>query len=446
MTTMSQDVVVIGGGFAGLSAGVALAERGYKVTLVEKRVRLGGRASSHLDPNTGETIDNGQHVFVRAYQQTIRFLTTIGTLDRLVFQDRLRLTLVEAGGPTTRISTLPLPAPFHLTAGMLTARGIPIKDRFVALARGARLLRGAPEAVTGLTVEQWLASQGQPPAIRARLWRPLALAALNEDPAVAAAEPFAAALRETFFQHASWSAIGIPRTGLSALYTTAAQEYIEQRGGRVLTGTSVTSVTVGRGRVAGVVLGDGDTLTAAWYVSAVPYVNLPELLPSEIQLGYIAFLASRGLVSSPIISIYLWFDRPVLPEPFVGMIGTAWQWAFDRRTLLGHSTSDGHIALVMSAAGKCLSRSTDDLTALAITELEALFPSARGATLRHRMVVKEPNATFSPTVGSEAYRPDQRTPLDNFFLAGDWTKTGLPASIEGAVRSGYRCADLISRS
>ena len=441
-----RDVVVIGGGFAGLSAGVALAERGYKVTLVEKRARLGGRASSHLDPNTGELVDNGQHVFVRAYQSTIRFLTTIGTLDRLVFQDQFRLTLVEADRPTTRIATLPLPAPFHLAAALLGARGLPIKDRLAALAFGSRLVHGKPAATANLTVDQWLKHEKQPPAIRARLWRPLALATLNEDPTVAAADPFATVLKETFFQHANWSAIGIPRTGLSALYTTAAQEHIEHHGGRVLTGTSAVGLTVGRGRVSGVVLGDGETLTASWYISAVPYVNLPELLPSEIQLGYIAFLASRGLISSPIISIYLWFDQPILPEPFIGMVGTAWQWAFDRRTLLGHPTSDGHIALVMSAAGKYISSSTDELLTLAIKELESVFPTARGATLRHRVVVKEPNATFSPTVGSEAFRPDQRTPLGNFFLAGDWTRTGLPASIEGAVRSGHRCAELISQS
>ncbi len=441
----AQDVVVIGGGFAGLSAGVALAERGYRVTLVEKRARLGGRASSFVDPTTGEVVDNGQHVFLRAYQQTIRFLTTIGTLDRLVFQDRLRLVLAEPGHPITRISTPLLPAPFHLAAGVLAARGIPMRDRLAALAFGARLFRGTP-APDGFTVDQWLEREGQPPAVRARLWRPLALATLNEDPAVAAAGLFATVLKDAFFRRASWSAIGIPRTGLSALYTDAAQEYIERRGGRVLTGCSAVGLTVGRGRVTGVALGDGETLAASWYVCAVPYVNLPELLPSEIQLGYIAFLATRGLVSSPIISIYLWFDRPILEEPFIGMVGTAWQWAFDRRTLLGHSPSDGHIALVMSAAGGYLSHSTDELLALAIKELEAVFPASRGATLRHRVLVKEPHATFSPTVGSEAYRPDQRTPLGNFFLAGDWTRTGLPASIEGAVRSGYRCAEMIATS
>jgi squalene-associated FAD-dependent desaturase len=442
--TNDRDVVVIGGGFAGLAAAVALAERGYRVTVVEKRSRLGGRATSHVDATTGELVDNGQHVFLRAYQQTIRFLATIGTLDRLVFQDRLSLELVGPGGAITRLAAWPLPAPLHIAAGLLAARGLPLSDRLAAMAFGWRLWRQGGADTAGFTVDQWLERHAQPLAIRERLWRPLALAVLNEDPALAAATPFATVLVDALFTRAAWSAIGLPRTGLSALYTDASQAFIERREGRILAGHTAAGLTVARGRVSGVVLSTGERLGASWYVSAVPYINLPELLPSEVQLGHIAFLTSQGLASSPIISLYLWFDRPVLDRPFVGMIGTAWQWAFDRRALLGQPSSDGHIALVMSAAGHFITRSIDELLDLALAELRRLFPASRDARLLHRVVVKEPHATFSPRLGSDTHRPDQRTPLANLFLAGDWTRTGLPGSIEGAVRSGYRCADLIA--
>jgi squalene-associated FAD-dependent desaturase len=442
--TTGRDVVIVGGGFAGLAAGVALAERGYRVTVLEKRSRLGGRASSYVDPATGELLDNGQHVFLRAYRATIRFLATIGTLDQLVFQPRLSLEVVGPGGAATRVNAASLPAPWHMAVGLLRASGLPWDARHKGLALGWHLWRHGADDTKGLTVSEWLDRHQQPAAIRDRLWNPLAVAALNETPDVAAAAPFAAVLANAFFQCSSWSAIGIPRTGLGPLYTDAAQAFIEQRGGRILTGQAAAGLRVARGRVTDVVLSDGAALPASWFVSAVPYVNLPEVLPAEVQLGHVQFLAAQGLISSPIISLYAWFDRPVLDQPFVGLEGAAWQWAFDRRALLGRSSADGHIALVMSAAHGHLTRSTDELVGLALQELGERFPAARRAVLRHRVLIKEPHATFSPRLGSERSRPDQRTPIQNLLLAGDWTRTGLPGSIEGAVQSGFRCAEIIA--
>ncbi|MEW6683012.1 MAG: hydroxysqualene dehydroxylase HpnE [Nitrospirota bacterium] len=441
-----RDVVIVGGGFAGLAAGVALAERGFRVTVVEKRSRLGGRASSYVDQTTGDVVDNGQHVFLRAYRETIRFLTTLGTLDQLAFQTRLSLDVVGSDGVSSRIAAARLPAPWHVAVGLLRASGLSWEERRSALALGMHLRRhGAADAV-GLSVTQWLDRHQQPLALRTRLWHPLAIAALNETPDVAAASPFTTVLTNAFFQRASWSAVGIPRTGLGPLYTDAAQQFIEQREGRILTGQPASGLRVVRGRVTELLLGDGSALTASWFVSAIPYVNLSELLPSEVQLGHVQFLAAQGLVSSPIISLYLWFDRPVMDQPFVGLVGTTWQWVFNRRLLLGQLQNDGHVALVISAAHAFITRTTDELLDSALRDLRAHFPAARTAVLRHRVAIKEPHATFSPRVGSERFRPDQRTPLENFFLAGDWTRTGLPASIEGAVQSGYRCAELISRS
>ncbi len=439
-----RDVVVVGGGFAGLAAAVALAERGFRVTVVEKRSRLGGRASSYVDQTTGETVDNGQHVFLRAYRATLRFLTTIGTVDQLAFQPRMSLEVVGPGETHVRFTAVGLPAPWHAAAGLLRASGLSWDDRRKGVALGAHLWRHGATDAEGVTVTQWLDRHAQPPAIRERLWYPLAIATLNEQPDVAAATPFATVLFNAFCRHASWSAIGVPRTGLGLLYTDAAQKFIEQRNGRVLAGQAASGIRVVRGRVTDLVLSDGSAIPASWFISAIPYVNLSELLPSEVQLGHIQFLASQGLVSSPIISLYLWFDRPVLDHPFIGMAGTTWQWAFDRRVLLGQSGQDGHVALVMSAAHAFITRTTDELVDSGLRDLREHFPAARAAILRHRAVIKEPHATFSPRVGSDRFRPDHRTPLENFFLAGDWTRTGLPASIEGAVQSGYRCAELIA--
>ena len=301
--TVDRDVVIVGGGFAGLSAGVALAERDYRVTLIEKRSRLGGRASSYVDPTTGEVVDNGQHVFLRAYRQTIRFLATIGTLDQLVFQRRFALDLVGPEGSTTHVSAFPFPAPLHVAAGVLAARGLPLRDRLAALSLGWRVWTRDDADARGLTVDEWLERHRQPAAVRERFWRPLALATLNEDPAVASASLFRAVLADAFFTRAAWSAIGIPRTGLGPLYTEASRTFIERHGGRVLTGCSAAGLGVERGRVRELLTSTGEMLRASWYVSAVPYVNLQEWLPSEVQLGHITFLAAQGLVSSPIISL-----------------------------------------------------------------------------------------------------------------------------------------------
>src|SRR3990172_356293 len=419
--TVDRSVVIVGGGFAGLSGGVALAERGYRVTLIEKRSRLGGRASSHVDPTTGEVVENGQHVFLRAYRQTIRFLATIGTLDQLVFQKRFALDLVAPEGSPTHVSALALPAPFHVAAGVLAARGLPLRDRLAALSLGWRVWSGDNADARGLTVDEGLERHRQPAAVRERFWRPLALATLNEDPAVASASLFRAVLVDAFFTRAAWSAIGIPRARLGPLYTEAARAFIERRGGRGRPGGSAAGRGGERGRVTSLATSTGETLRASWYVSAVPYVNLQEWLPSEVQLGHITFLATQGLVSSPIISLYLWFDRPILERPFVGMVGTAWQWAFDRRALLGSASTDGHVALVMSAAAGFIARPTEELIELALGEVRTLFPRSRGATLTHRVLVKEPHATFSPRVGTETHRPEHRTPLGNLFLAGNST-------------------------
>jgi len=202
-----KRIIVIGGGFAGLAAGVALAERGYRVTVIEKRSRLGGRASSYVDPTTGEVVDNGQHVFLRAYRQTIRFLATIGTLDQLVFQRRFALDLVGPEGSPTHVSAFPLPAPLHVAAGVLAARGLPLRDRLAALSLGWHVWTRDDADARGLTVDEWLERHRQPAAVRERFWHPLALATLNEDPAVASASLFRAVLVDAFFTRAAWSAM-----------------------------------------------------------------------------------------------------------------------------------------------------------------------------------------------------------------------------------------------
>ena len=446
-----DEVVIIGGGFAGLAAGVALAEAGRRVRLLEQKPYLGGRARSFVDSATGSVVDNGQHLMMGCYHATRRFLVAIGTLDGLAFQPDLRVAFVEPGRGLTRLECSRWPAPWHLLFGVLASDSFAAGEKLEVARLSRRLVareaRGADQGVgsggsRGLTVEEWLQSLGQSERLRRNFWDLLCIAAMNEDPRRASAALFEHVLRLALFQSPEDSCLGIPRVGLSECYTRAASDLISARGGRVEVGRSVSSLLVrrdGAGGAApileGVVLSDGERIQARAVLSAVPWHAFLEFLPEELARAEPFFSKIRILRPAPIISINLWFDRPITDLDFVGLRGTTIQWLFNKSHIVG---SPGHlVSLVLSGAREHVDRSREELLSLAIEDLGRLFPAARGAKLLHSVVIKERLATFSPSVESADARPTARTPIRGLYLAGDWTDTGLPATIEGAVESGY---------
>jgi squalene-associated FAD-dependent desaturase len=437
-----RDVLVIGGGLAGLAAAVELAQAGAEVTLIEARPHLGGRAFSFADRTTGDLVDNGQHLMMGCYHHTFRFLKLIGSFDLLKFQPALHLTFLEAGGEPLTLHCPPAPWPWGLLLGLGRMPGLSPGDRLRMLAVGRDLLSSSPQGRAGLTVAAWLSARGQTARTRRVFWDPLTLATLNESPTVAGAEYLATVLRRAFLAGPDASRLVIPGVGLSQLYTQQARAFIEVRGGQVRLRKVATGLQIGAGKVSGVRLRGGELLRAGAVVSAIPYDALARLLPPGS--GELASLADsrKRFRPSPIISIHLWLDRAVTGLEFAGLLGTKVQWLFNKR-LIWQDKGD-YLSLVISAAGELLELRREELVEMALGELRELLPEARQATLRHALVVKERAATFSPAVGCEAYRPGPATPLENFFLAGDWTATGLPATIEGAVQSGQVCADLIS--
>lgn len=429
---MNHDVIIIGGGFAGLSAATALAERGLRVTLLEARQRLGGRAYSFRDEATGDLVDNGQHLFMACYRETRRFLGRIGTERHLRFQPDLRVDFRTPDARRTALRCPRLPAPYHLLAGFASLSTVSVGDIFRLRHVMADLAVGDPRARAALTVSEWLRRNRQSEGIRSNFWTPLTVAALNESPGVASAGDLATVLRQGFMGSREDARLGLSVVGLSELYTAAARGYVEGRGGEVRLGAPVAAIDCRRDRCEGVTLKDGTRLTADAVISAVPPTALLPLLPDVDWL--------RPLPTSPIVSINIWFDRPVMAEPFAGLLGTECQWAFNRSMIL-NSPSRGYVALVISAARDHIRRSQQDLVRLAVTDLRRLFPEARSACVTRAFAVKEREATLSPAVG--ILRPGQKSPARNLFLAGDWTDTGLPATIESAVVSGHRCAELI---
>ena len=442
------DAVVIGAGFAGLSAAVRLTRDGARVLVVEARARLGGRATAFADRDTGELVDNGQHVLMGCYTDTFAFLREIGAIDHVRVQPQLRVTMIERSGRRTRLECPDLPAPLHLLAGVLDWDALGWADRLSVLKMGAplRLARRAlthgshaAAASPGETVENWLIRNGQTARLRELLWEPLALAALNQPPNQAAAPLFARVLAEMFGSDPRAAAIALPTKPLHLMYAEPARAYLENRGGCVMAGAPATVRVDAGGRLT-VHVRDGAWSPAA-VIAAVPWHALPGLFEEPPPALEQTLAGARQMASCPIVTVNLWFDREVLDEPFVGLPGRVMQWVFDKRAVFGsddHNAS--HLSLVSSGAEPVLRLENHQLVALACRELFEALPAARSARLTRATVIREPRATFSLAPGQPA-RPATSTALPSLFLAGDWIATGLPATIESAVRSGHSAAN-----
>jgi zeta-carotene desaturase len=437
---MSDDVIIIGGGFAGLAAGVALAEAGKRVCLLEQKPYLGGRARSFRDPTTGSVVDNGQHLFMGCYHSTIQFLKTIGTIGRVHFQPQLSVPFLDRDGRLSRLDCPDWPSPWHLLLGVLRSGSFSLKEKTEMWRLGKDLRSTRPDSAptAGETVTAWLGRRGQSEGLQHNFWDLLCIAAMNEDPRIASAQLFDRVLRLALVSSSSDSRLGIAHVGLSECYTSAATAFIEARGGRVQTGRGVKQLLIAEGACQGVDLGAGERIEGRTVICAVPWHQLAVVLPGEILRTEPFFATALALRPAPIISINLWFDAPITDLEFAGLRGTTIQWLFDKGRIL--ATSNQYVSLVLSAAREHSSRSKEELVAISLRELREMLPAARKAKLLHSLVIKERFATFSPSPEAEPLRPSNRTPIRGLFLAGDWTATGLPATIEGAVQSGYTAA------
>jgi len=468
----AYDVLVIGAGFAGLSAAARCATRGARVLVLEARSRLGGRATAFPDRETGELVDNGQHVLLGCYTETLAFLRDIGAIDHVSAQPQLSVTMIDRHGRRSRL-TCPtsLPSPLHLLAGVFEWDALSWRDRWsvlgmvtpIKLARRERLPGAQRKAASsGETVESWLIRNGQTARIREMLWDPLALAALNQPPDRAAAPAFARVLGEMFGSDPRAAAIVLPTKPLHLMYAEPARRYLERHGGTVRMSAAAKLRVDSDSRIT--VTANGEQWSAKGVISAVPWFALPDLFDTVPAPLTDLVHRARTMESCPIVTVNLWFNRRIIDEPFIGLPGRVMQWVFDKRLVFGLLRAEGasaslaearpdrpraaagdeasHLSLVSSGAERIVSRPNDELIQLAHQELYEAMPEIRSATVVRTTVVREPRATFSLAPGQPA-RPATETGVPGFFLAGDWIDTGLPATIESAVRSGHRAADLV---
>ncbi|MEQ1727668.1 MAG: FAD-dependent oxidoreductase [Vicinamibacterales bacterium] len=475
------DAIVVGSGFAGLSAAARLTRDGARVLVLEARARLGGRATAFVDRETGELVDNGQHVLMGCYRETFAFLRDIGADGHVRPQPELSITTIERDGRVSRLRCPSLPSPLHLVAGVFTWPALGWRDRLAVLKmagplrRAQRALReevrleelvrlkpdttrdtrddstavvsGFSRTVTATpspastplaegTVSEWLERCGQTPRLCELLWEPLALAALNQPPETAAADPFVRVLAEMFGPDPTAAAIVLPTTPLHLMYAEPARAFIEQRGGHVRTGATAR-IRLDEGAVTSVAVA-GETWSAPAVIAAVPWFALPDVFQGDTTLLAPVLAAARATDASPIVTVNLWFDRVVMDEPFVGLPGRMMQWVFDKRAAFGESAS--HLSLVSSGASDVLRWTNPQLIDAALAEVRGALPRAREAQVVRATVIREPRATFSLAPG-QPERPTVQTPVRGLFLAGDWCGTRLPATIEAAVRSGHLAAE-----
>ena len=428
-----MNVAVIGGGYAGMAAAVTLAEQRVPVTVFEAAKTLGGRARRVEHRDTA--LDNGLHILIGAYSETLRLMRLVGADPE---RDLLRLPFTWRVHERFSLQAPRLPAPLHLLAGLILATGAPLHERLSAARFIWRMRRQGYALPRDETVASLLDQHAQGWRMTRLLWHPLCVSALNTPPAAASAQVFLNVLRDCLDADRVASDLLLPRTDLSALFPDPAAAYVTAQSGEVLTGQRVTGIDQEAGGTGGdfTVRHASGERTFSHVVCALPPYHAGAFLVGISALAETAETVEQ-LAYQPIYSVYLCYSRQVrLPAPMLGFESTLLQWAFDRGALGGQH---GLIGAVISAEGAHQDLPQDELASLVHQELQQQLGPLPDP-LWHR-VIAEKRATFACTPGLK--RPETRTPLRNFFLAGDYVASDYPATLESAVRSGIACARMI---
>jgi squalene-associated FAD-dependent desaturase len=453
----SQSVLVIGGGLAGLSCAVALADAGLQVRLFEKRPHLGGRATSYTLPD-GSEVDNCQHVTLGCCTNLADFYRRAGADAKVRFYDRLYFADKQGRRSTIEASTM-LPPPLHMAPSFLFFGALSLADKkaiadaLLAIARSG----GSPPDIDGVSMLDWLHRMKQTRGAIERFWRVVLVSALDEELDRTEAHYGVDVFWKAFLGSRGGYRVGIPSVPLAELYE-GCREAIVSRGGAVKLRAGVREIRLCEGRFECAVMEDGSEVTADACVAAVPHDVLLELAPKRLSEAGGPLSGLSHIRTAPITGVHFWFDRQVMTQPFLTLLDHTTQWVFNKTMLYGNSTAaasngaggasqvvDGrqrqYLQLVISASYDLVNRSRQEIIDLCRRELLDVLPATREAKLEKATVIKEVHATFSPEPGVDARRPAQDIGVKGFYLAGDWTRTGWPATMEGAVRSGYLAAE-----
>lgn len=436
-SSTTGSVIVLGGGLAGLAAALALESAGWNVTLIEARKTLGGRASSFNDPKTGQELDNCQHLLLGCCTNLRDLYRRLQSSHRIRWERTLHFR--DAAQHYDLSPVRNLPAPLHFAPPILGFSALSLRQRWSlvrSMSSMIRLGRQGREQLADLSFGDWLDRHPQRPGLIDRFYDPVLRGALNEEPRRASAKYAIQVFQDAILRNAAGYVLGLPSCPLSHLYQEAPCSDLRL-------GTRAAGLRFRNASVVGIELADGQVLTADAYVLAVNHHTVSKWIPSEQTELDSRFAGLASLQSVPILGAHLWFDRPVMAETHTVLLQGPLQWVF-RKDRAGRELHG-----VISAARDWVNRPHEQSLAEFQHQIRRLLPTASNAVLERGLVIVEKRATFAPLPSVDRWRPPQAPPpggIANLFLAGDYTRTDWPATMEGAVRSGYLAAEAIIRN
>lgn len=424
---MPIKVIVIGGGLAGLTASAYLANNNYKVTLLEASPKLGGRSYSFLDKETNTVLDNGQHILMGCYFETLNFLSLIQAKENFYFQKRLKVNFVKEGFCVLPLKSFPFIYPLNLLLGVLRYKALNSSERLALIKVFLKLPFYSSNKLSGINIKEWLEIENQSKNVQDAFWRILAIGALNTSLEKASAKIFVDILRQIFLNGKSSSTIILPKLGLTESFCKNAEEFIKNNNAEIHLSETVLKLVIKDDKVTEVHTSKEVCKDFDFIVTAIPAFALSRIVEENGQINIPEFTYST------ILNVHLWLKEKSFPEGFFGLINSPVHWVFNKET---------HLNIAISDAEELASKSDKGIMSMVKEEMMKFFLLSPESIINYK-IIKEKRATFIPSNYILDKRPQQKTKIKNLILAGDWVDTGLPSTIESAVKSGRVAADLI---
>lgn len=439
--TPPQNILILGAGFAGLSAATELTLKGHHVTVVEKLKYPGGRASSFQDPQTGDEIDNGQHALMGCYHSTLALFKKWEVLHLLQKPKQLRVPYLSANQSSVLCAPF-LPSPLDMLFALIGFKALSWSGKFSAIQLCIKLkTNNFPHP--SLHAQEWLIIEKQSSDAIQSVWEPLCLAALNEPIKTASAHLLATVIQKALLTGPEEAKIYLATEGLSQLLDPQARRLLEFCGNKIIYGLNIQKLSFEKDRCSYVEFSNGETQSFDQVISTLPWFALKPLLPLESKLAELC----GKIKASPLMNLHLWFERPLTNEPFIGFLNSPLHWLFNSSAFKRTPSKKGsHHSIVISGTYDLDQKSTFEIIETTLSELSNLIPSSKDLKPLHSFLYRSKTATFSSTPSNDLLRPAPTTEWKNFWIAGDWTQTELPGTIEGAVESGKKTATLIEKS
>ena len=437
-------IAIIGGGLAGLAAGCELSDHGHNVEIFESRPWLGGSTYSFTSPKKLGEVDNGQHIFMHCTTAYTDFLKRLGTFHLTKQQQLMHIPVFDENGQRSDIRTTYLPAPLHLLPSLVYYKHLTLRQKVGIAGILFRIKTGkTPKILKDESFDSWLRNQGQDDQTIKDFWNFLMKPILNCNTAQASTTQALFVIKEGLISKKNAMAIGLPTVGLSTLHIEPAKQYIEDRNGKVQTRSKVEKLIINNGHVEGINITGEQSESFDAYICALPPWCVQELIPEPWRTT-----GSLNLLStfrpSPIMNIHLWYDQPIADFEFAASLNDNLQWIFSQTKITGKETGQEHLVISISAPTELFTLTKKEVLQTILPDLKNILPKTKKAKIKDYLVIKEPRATFIPSAGLK--RPGPITPLDNFFLAGTYTDTKWPATMESAVRSGHNAVKALENT